>query len=473
MKIKEEIKKSGNFWIPQSHEPVSGVLSISNERGIELETAKSLVHDPASIVSSFVNLDNVFQVIGHIQEYGFVILDGCQISSGGFNINLGQIQTSQTILVNRVFTGFPQPQNDIPLFNTFKFSIEGIDEWLWIHGINEKYNHEERAITISCKQPESIPFNLTNGMGLEITFDIGNTTSRGPWERGVSQKAYFKLVSDNAQKLDEFFSVARKIVGLLCFTINETVSLDSMSATSNGLNQIIGGSITRPAPINIIYDPRVFYHSKDEPKIDRNQMLFGFSDIRDGAERMINKWIESYEQYEHAFNLYFLAQFRPQPSLEVSFLTLAQGLEAYHRKSCGDKYMENDEFKTIRQRVIKEFPKKDRNWFGARLNYANELTLRDRIRRMVEAFNNFFGEEEKSLLINLIVDTRNYLTHPDSDLESDAANGEDLYTLSLKMELLFELHFLDLMGFSEEQIQSIADKCPKLQWKRSANLSGR
>ena len=200
MKIKEEFKKTGNFWLPQSHEPVSGVLSISNERGIELETAKSLVHDPASLISPFINLDNVFQVIGHIQEDGFVILDGCQISTSGLNINLGQIQTSQTILVNRVFTGFPQPQNEIPLFNTFKFSIEGIDEWLWIHGINEKYNHEERAITISCKQPESIPFNLTNGMGLEITFDIGNTTSRGPWERGVSQKAYFKLVSDNAQE---------------------------------------------------------------------------------------------------------------------------------------------------------------------------------------------------------------------------------------------------------------------------------
>ena len=91
---------------------------------------------------------------------------------------------------------------------------------------------------------------------------------------------------------------------------------------------------------------------------------------------------------------------------------------------------------------------------------------------MADAFNNFFSEEEKALLINLIVDTRNYLTHYDSDLESDAAKGEDLYILCLKMELLFELHFLYLMGFSAEQIQSIADKCPKLQWKRSLSLPG-
>ena len=470
MKIKEEIKKSGNFWLPPYREPMPGVLSISNEEGIVLEAAKSLINDPASIISPFITPNSFFQVIGHIQEYGFLILDGCRIPTSGLNFNLGQIQTSQTIWANRVFTGFPHIQdlqNGIPSFNTFKFSIEGIDEWLWIHGINQNYNHEERAITISCKQPESILFDLTDDMRLEITFDMGNTTSRSLWERGVSQKAYFKLVSEEAQELDEFLSIARRIVGLLCFTINETVRLDSMSATSSAICQDHGDGIIDPVLINI-YAPSRYYY---QPKIDRNQMLFTFSDIRDNAEGMINKWINSYEQYEHAFNLYFLAQLRPQPSLEVRFLSLAQGLEAYHRKSCSDKYMEDDEFKTIKRRVIKEFPKKDRNWFGARLNYANELTLRDRIRRMVETFSNFFGEEEKSLLINLIVNTRNDLTHPDSDLESDVAKGEDLYILCLKIELLFELHFLHLMGFSPEQIQSIANTRPKLKWKRSLSLS--
>ncbi len=322
MKIKEEIKKSGNFWIPQSPEPVTGVLSISNERGIELEVAKSLINDPLSIVNLFNNPDSLFSVIGHIQEYGFIILDGCQISSGGFNFNLGQIQTSQVIWANRVFTGFPQPPNEMPLFNTFKFSIEGIDEWVWIRGIDQKFNHEEHTITISCKHPESIPFNLNNGMQLEITFDMGNTVSqRGPWECGVSQKAYFKLISDNAQKLENFLSIAHKIVHLLCFTINQTVFLDSMLATSNGIENTIGEGITEPAKINI-YNRSVFYYSKDEPKIDRDRMLFRFSDIQDGAEKMINKWIDSYEQYKHVFNLYFQAQLRPQPSLEVKFLSL-------------------------------------------------------------------------------------------------------------------------------------------------------
>ena len=419
MKIKEEIKKTGHFWLPGYREKVPGVLSISNERGVELEVAQSLVSDPTSIVSPLINLDGSFQVIGHVQEYGFMILDGCQISTSGLNFNFSQIQTSQTIWANRVFTGFPHIQylqNGVPSFNTFKFSIEGIDEWVWIHGINQKID-EEQTIIISCKYPEDIPFDLNNGMRLEITFDMGNTESlQGPWERGVRQKAYFKLISEDAQELDEFLSIAHKIVDLLCFTINETVYLDSMSATSNELNQIIGEDITRPAKINI-YDPGVYYYSKDQPKIDRNRMLFTLSDIRDDAERMINKWIESYEDYKNAFDLYFLAQLKPQLSWEVEFLTLAQGLEAYHRKPGEDNEIDEE----LVASLIEFCPEDKRNWLKNRLEYPDRISLRERIKELINPFKEIFGNsKERNKLIHKILRTRNHLTHPDLRSEPEA-----------------------------------------------------
>ena len=427
-----------------------------------METAKSLIDDPASIVSVFHNPDSLFQVIGHIQEYGFVILDGCQISTSGLNFNLSQIQTSQTIWANRVFTGFLQPQNEIPLFNTLKFSIEGIDEWIWEHGIKQDFNYEERTITISGRPPESILFNLTNGMQLEITFSIQGINSSSPWEQGISQKAHFKLISTDALELKQFLSVAYKITDLLCFTINETVFLDSVSATSNGLNQIIGEDITRPAEINI-YNPSVFYHSKDQPKINRNRMLFTFSDIREDAEGMINKWIESYEDYKNAFDLYFLAQLKPQLSLEVKFLTLAQGLEAYHRKPDEDNEIDEE----LVASLIDFCPEDKRKWLKNRLEYPDRISFRDRIKELIDPFKEIFGNsKERNKLIHKILRTRNHLTHPDPRSEPEAAKGEDLHVLCLKMELLFELHFLRLIGFSQEKIQSIADKCPSLQWKR-------
>ena len=468
MKIKEEIKKSGTFWIPQSPEPVPGVLSISNEKGIVLEVAKSLINDPTSIVSSFINLDNVFQVIGHIQEYGFVIFDGCQTSTSGLNFNLSQIQTSQVIWANRVFTGFPYIQylqNGIPPFNTFKFSIEGIDDWVGISGIstiNARYRRAGGTTTISYKLPETISFNLTEGMQLEVVFTARRPDSLNPTDVGVAEKTFFRLVSKDPQDFKTFVSIAQKITDLLCFAINETVSLDSMSAASDALSHNIGDNITVPAEINI-YDLSLSY-SKDQPQISQDRMLFKFGEIRVDAEQVINKWLENYKQYEHALNLYFLAQLRSQPSPITKFLSLAQCLEVYHRKTpaFGNKYMEDDEFKPIRKSLIKQFPKGGRNWFGAKLQHANEFSLRDRIREIIKPFEGFIGEEKVPQLIDYIVDSRHYYTHYNPELEPKAAKGWDLYILCEKMEMLFELRFLELMGFGEEKINSVKrlrEKC--------------
>ena len=185
---------------------------------------------------------------------------------------------------------------------------------------------------------------------------------------------------------------------------------------------------------------------------------------------MINRWIESYEDYKNAFDLYFLAQLRLQPSHTTKFLSLAQALEVYHRKQCSDKYMETSEFKRIVKNLTRRFPEKDKNWFRMRLQHANELTLRDRLERLIEPFDKFVGGEREPQLVNFIADTRNYLTHYTPSLEPKVAKGDDLYILCLKMELLFELHFLELMGFSPQKIDSIVANCRKLQVKYSLPL---
>ena len=475
MKIKEEIKKTGVFWLPPYREKVSGSLSISNEERIVLEVAQSVSPDNMATIGHLFgqNSPPLERIIGHIQEHGFIILDGCQSKTDSLKLNFGVMQTSRVIWATRVFTGFPQPPNEIPLFNTLTFSIEGINEWVGIHGIKSEYLPEERSTIISYRTPESLPLNLTDGMKLEITFGVQNTGAHSSGEIEITQKTYFRVVSEEAQELETFLSVAYKIVDLLCLTINETVSLDSLSATSDGLIRDIGNGIIRPARIDI-YQPSGFY-SINNPQIDRNKMLFRFEDIRDDAEEIIKKWIKGHDEYDHAFNLYFTAQFKPQMSMEAKFLSLAQGLEVYHRKKSGaDNERAGVEFEEIIPSLLDICPDEGtRNWLRSRLAYPDQVNLVKRIKEIIEPFKEIIGSSrERGKLARKISVTRNYLTHYNSDLESDAAKGQDLYVLCMEMEMLFELHFLDLMGFSPEKIQSIADNCPKLQWKRSLSLSG-
>ena len=462
MKIKEEIKKSGDFWLPTIPDrKVPGTLSISAEGGIELEILRSL--EP-NIEAFSRNIGGFNRVVGHVQEYGYVTLDGCQYKTRARSISVGQdiLNAHSVLWVNRVFTGVKYHENEIPRFNTFTFSIEGLDEWFAMDVIRSDYEPNERIKIVAYKPIQSISFNLANGMQLEIILSVVHNSSLSPREEKITQETYFKLISKNDREFYEFTSIAQKLTDMLRFATNETVSLDSMSATSDNFLQANGENKT----INI-YSPSGIY-SKNTPQIHWDEMLFGFSDIHNNAEQVINKWIESYKQYENAFNLYFLAQLRLQPSNTTKFLTLAQCLEVYHRKNpdFDDKYMEEDAFKRIRKGLIKQFPKNGRNWFGARLKYAHELTLKDRIRKIVEPYEDFIGEENVPQLIDYIVNTRHYLTHYNPDLESKTAKGRNLHILCLKMEMLFELCFLELIGFNREKIFSVK----RLQWKRSLPL---
>ena len=80
------------------------------------------------------------------------------------------------------------------------------------------------------------------------------------------------------------------------------------------------------------------------------------------------------------------------------------------------------------------------------------------IKDFIEPFKEVIGDEDKRDLEKKIVGTRNYLTHHNPKKESKASKGKDLWPLCLKMEWLFQHHFLQLIGFSREQIDTLLTK---------------
>ena len=158
--------------------------------------------------------------------------------------------------------------------------------------------------------------NLNDGMYLSIKFPHTHTL-----ENKISPKTDFELISQDECELNDFISVAEKIRIFLCFAINEMIPFDSTSAISNHRQAPTGKRL-----LIDIYDSRCLYF--DEPKINRG-MLFRFEKIQSNAELIVNKWIEVYEDIRPALDLYLTAQ--KQQYLSQAFLTLMQGLEAYHK----------------------------------------------------------------------------------------------------------------------------------------------
>ena len=457
MRIKEEFKRNGVFWLPSSpQEQVPGTLSISDGGDAKLELTQPLDTSSLQALFGYSHPGSLNRILGHVEKDGPVIIDRCYHMSKKRNIAHGGLIAGDVILANRVFVTLPYEEDTSPRFNAVTFSVEGIDEWVGISGIEVDTQFENSALTISYNRPEDVILNLENGMQLQITFALTAPGLPAAKRAEVTQKIYFKLVSQEPSELDTFISVAEKITAFLCFIMDEIVCLEKVTATADNLHR----ETHNRTPVKIYCSS--WPYSKDEPEIREQGILFKFKEIQNRAESVINSWIESCEQIAPAFDLYFLTKTGRIGSRDLQFLTLVQALEAFHRRTSDEKHMDEEKFKGIRKQLIKKCPEEERNWFAQNLNYANELTLKNRLERMTKPFDDFMGGEYRSKLIDSIKDTRNYLTHYDPRSEQKAVEGRSLEFLILKMNALFRLHFLKLIGFDEQEIDSIVDKCSSL-----------
>jgi hypothetical protein len=128
--------------------------------------------------------------------------------------------------------------------------------------------------------------------------------------------------------------------------------------------------------------------------------------------------------------------------------------------------MDEAVFKELTENLIKQCPEENQEWLSGRLQHGNEVNLGRRIKSIIEPFKEFLGSsKERNKLIRTIVDTRNYLTHYDKPLESVAASGRDLWLLCLKLEAIFQLHLLQVLGFTNAEVKSVFDNSHELQQK--------
>ena len=461
MRLAEPIEQSGFFWLPEKPDnKLHGTLRISESGEITLELI-GLLDDPFAAprrdpTKNQFRQQDFDRILGRVEEYGLVTLDRCIYTKE--KISLGGLSTS-TLHAHFAFIRVNYERGQEVTFSEFSFMVEGLDEWLSLTGIDvEHYFQYERiaGASIHFSPPEKMSVTLPDGIQLEFGFSwpspgmVATLT-----EARVSHKSFMSLKSEEPRSIECFRSLAFKICNFLCLAIDQTVSMESVTARSRELTVENGDAEQRRVPIDVYFQSASY--SEVRPNIDRHHALFLYPHIADRLQAVMTKWLASYGAFEPALNLYFTSRYDHRQYIDVRFLRLAQGLETLHRRSSQETEMPKDEFKNHLKSILHSCPKDKRDWLRGKLSSANAFSLRRRLEKMIKPFQHFFGDEEESKsLVSQIVDTRNYLTHYSGKLESKAANHEDLLMLCDKLEALFQLHLLQLIGFDAESIDLIA-----------------
>lgn len=143
-------------------------------------------------------------------------------------------------------------------------------------------------------------------------------------------------------------------------------------------------------------------------------MLFCYPDVADRLQDMLTDWLARHEALSPACNLYFAVRAGRHVYLESQFLSIVQGLETLHDRTSSETVEPPEEFAERVSAILAVCPHSHREWLEEQLTYANKLSLRKRMQRLLRPLTPHFGNAEaRKALADKTVDTRNYLTHYD------------------------------------------------------------
>jgi hypothetical protein len=159
--------------------------------------------------------------------------------------------------------------------------------------------------------------------------------------------------------------------------------------------------------------------------------------------------------------------------LNNELLNLAQALEAYHRKIMNNTELPINQHQKRVNEIVRLSPDEHRDWLKNKLKYSNEPILRKRLKelweRCPEAISSRLGT--KNEFVGVTVDTRNYLTHFGEDLKANAATGQKLYELVMKLRILMQVCLLQALEFNNNDVERLmlkplgpVDQLPKIEF---------
>jgi hypothetical protein len=198
-----------------------------------------------------------------------------------------------------------------------------------------------------------------------------------------------------------------------------------------------------------------------------SSLLFRFDDIKDGM--VFRLWLEHAERLRPIRALYFLAVYG-ENYVQGRFLALVQAVEGFHRRFRDGVYMEPTDFQAkvvgpLAAAIPSDLDRSLQEALRSRSQYGNDYSLRRRLKAL-------FAEHQLALdqvvpnaasFIEAIVAQRNRLTHSTPETDGTGFDAEEWLRLNFLLRVLLEMCFLKAMGFADEQVRRLAERCGAYQ----------
>jgi len=346
-------------------------------------------------------------------------------------------------------------ENEIE-FNRMSIQFSKLNTWIQTHGFDSVPVTED-SWRIEYTPPETITVQINDNLSLSIVFSSNRSFSRSDRKTEVISQN-ISLNFENTSNLDffEWYRLMQHLRNFLSLAIMGPEYPISINCSSDQIFLRVRDH-QFSIPIRIYYSHGDF---PDNSNINEGNMLFTFNQIQENFETIIRNWFDNIDTIGIVGNLYFGTLHNPQSYLNDKFLSIVTALESFHRIFRNGKIWDDKHFQDLQRIIAESVPPQDKAEIKMRFRYANEFTLRRRLRNLIEEFNFVLTNELgfDANFVGLVVDTRNYYAHYDLELREHIIENQNLHGFINRLRAIMEACFLSELGEEQNIIRNIIQK---------------
>lgn len=339
----DSVDRLGMWSLPGCTSPLCGKVEYDPDRKARLR-----VIEYADVTASLqMGLDGsqvrIQSIRGVLDTGEHVLLDECfehakqiytvqrqaSAAPGDDEIPASTTSVANTTYIAKQMYVSKAPVPDRPKFARISVSYTSLFTWLNDYSISTKFN-EDMSATITFTPPEERRIALSGDLSVTILHGYDISCGGAPRkEFRLPQSAAIMFETPQSAGIEWFYPHVRTFANFL------------MMGT---------GRPVQPEAFRMPYSDdtvTVFPSYKTHAGLDREgsifKMHFNYQEIAGAFDRAIVSWFAMHEKYSKSMDIYFQARLDdPMLTMDIKFIRLVQGLEAFHRAKHPDKHSKGE-----------------------------------------------------------------------------------------------------------------------------------
>lgn len=313
------------------------------------------------------------------------------------------------------------------LFQEANVFIPALFKWLNIHSIKTDLMFADDKF-VKLEEPQEIKVCETNGFILAFIFYYSYNVKTRDGEVTLKEGAGINIKSTSTVRhLREYMDIITNFRKLLFFLTNSDCGVESTV---------------------LFQDPEssVKLHTNQFRTFHPSTSLLRtttYQNLKNNLERIVSIWFNDY-RIHISLDLILEKSLNIGLSRESSFLNSCFALETFHRNFQDFRLMPPNEFRRLREKLLKDLKPEETKFVKNKLSHFNSPTFKERLFAYKEDFISLVPPDfDVEKYITTIVRTRNFLVHRSS--QKSVFDSFDLLYAAIYIEGILKTQILKFL----------------------------